>query len=657
MATAARAYTGFGLLLIAVHLAVGGSAGIYQAISLAAAGTVLLAVGVYRPPNAAGWLMISGALGLFAAGDIVTHATSWTTFPGPADVLYLTSYGLLLPGFVLLGGRTFPWRDWGGHVDAILITLSLGVAAWMVFLDDKVPLAASSETVVSFAYPVADTIAIGVMIRFALLPGRRTASYWLLVASLALLIGADASYVVPSLGGGYKLGSWLDAGWLGNYVLIGAAALHPSMCHVADEAGGPERVPVALRRMWLGGLAVLALPIAAIAEELTGRRPDVAVLFVAMAVLIAGLVARGVLLVNELERERRRAKDSELRLRMIFERAPVGISVGRGGIMSETNPALQRMLGYSANELKGRHYSELTYPEDRGLDVQAELDAGERDSFSVDKRYVSKDGRVVDTHVQMALDIEDGLGIAIIQDVTDRLELEAQLREAQKIEAVGKLAGGVAHDFNNLMTGVLGYSDLLLTTLEPDDPAREKIEAIREAAVRASELTQQLLAFGRRQILRTVDVDARDAVIRIEPLLRRTIGEDIRLVTIVDDEPVVVHADPTQLEQVVVNLAANAREAMPDGGTLTIGVRRDGDTAVLTVADTGVGMDEATQARVFDPFFTTKPFGSGSGLGLSTVHGIVGQSGGIVEVESEPGRGAHFRVRLPLAPVPRFAVA
>src|SRR5581483_7213183 len=118
-------------------------------------------------------------------------------------------------------------------------------------------------------------------------------------------------------------------------------------------------------------------------------------------------------------------------------------------------------------------------------------------------------------------------GIAIIQDVTDRLELEAQLREAQKIEAVGKLAGGVAHDFNNLMTGVLGYSDLLLTTLEPDDPAREKIEAIREAAVRASELTQQLLAFGRRQILRTVDVDARDAVIRIEPLLRRTIGEDI----------------------------------------------------------------------------------------------------------------------------------
>jgi signal transduction histidine kinase len=221
------------------------------------------------------------------------------------------------------------------------------------------------------------------------------------------------------------------------------------------------------------------------------------------------------------------------------------------------------------------------------------------------------------------------------------------------MDAIGKLAGGIAHDFNNLMTAVLGYSDLLLARMDgKDDGTREKVEGIRDAALRASDLTRQLLAFGRRQMLQMRDVDLRDVVLRSENLLGRLIGEDVRLDTVVSGEPVLVHADPTQLDQVVINLVVNAREAMPDGGTLTIVVMAVDGVAVLAVGDTGVGMDEATRSRIFEPFYTTKPFGEGSGLGLSTVDGIVAQSGGRIAVASTPGRGTTFTVRLPLVGAP-----
>jgi signal transduction histidine kinase len=281
-----------------------------------------------------------------------------------------------------------------------------------------------------------------------------------------------------------------------------------------------------------------------------------------------------------------------------------------------------------------------------------QLDTGRVDHFSFDKRYVKKDGSTMYAHVNIALE-PDTLGVSLIEDVTQRRELEEQLRQSQKMDAIGKLAGGIAHDFNNLMTAVLGYSDLLLGKLNGDDQAtREKVEGIRDAALRASDLTRQLLAFGRRQMLQTRDVDLRDVVLRSENLLRRLIGEDVRLDAVVASEPVFVRADPTQLDQVVINLAVNAREAMPGGGTLTIVVAAEEGEAVLAVGDTGVGIDEETRARIFEPFFTTKPFGEGSGLGLSTVDGIVAQSGGTIGVSSAPGRGTVFTVRLPLVEAP-----
>jgi signal transduction histidine kinase len=187
---------------------------------------------------------------------------------------------------------------------------------------------------------------------------------------------------------------------------------------------------------------------------------------------------------------------------------------------------------------------------------------------------------------------------------------------------------------------------------------REKIEAIRESAVRAAELTRQLLAFSRRQVMQTAELDLRDVVVRMDTLLRRVIGEDVRLQTMVGAEPVLVRADAAQLEQVVMNLVVNARDAVGGGGTITIAVLDDGSEAVLSVADDGAGMDEATRRRAFEPFFTTKALGEGSGLGLSTVDGIVGQSGGRIDVESAPGEGSVFTVRLPaVAGLPRVPAA
>jgi signal transduction histidine kinase/DNA-binding response OmpR family regulator len=248
-------------------------------------------------------------------------------------------------------------------------------------------------------------------------------------------------------------------------------------------------------------------------------------------------------------------------------------------------------------------------------------------------------------------------------DTTEHTELEAQLRQAQKMDAVGRLAGGVAHDFNNLLTVISAHSVFLLESIAPTDPRREDVEAIHDAGIRAAGLTRQLLAFSRKQILRPVVLDLNTVIGATRNMLGRLLGDDIDIVMSLDPHIGRVIADATQIDQVVVNLAVNARDAMPDGGRVTIttrnasvgaemtGARRiipPGDYVLLDVTDTGVGMDAAVQARLFEPFFTTKAVGSGTGLGLATVYGIVKQSAGYILVESTPSRGTSFQVYLPL---------
>ena|GEM_PF-3290041 len=653
--TAARAYLGLGTLAIALHFLLRNDSAVYGAVGLASAGLILIGTAYHRPRTWPAWTALAASQLLMALGDLVFDNLT-NAYPGPADFFYLAGDATLVVALALLAARSAK-SGFAAHLDALIVAFAVGIAAWPLVFSGSFDVSSLSAAV-SAAYPVADLLLLGVLARLLFLQDRRTTAYWLLVAAVVPLFIADGAYVIPALAGTYSSGtSWPDAGWLLSYVFFAVAALHPTMGSLV-EARDDAREPLSLRRGLLLGGALLTAPIATVAADVSGHAVDLKPVLTAIAVLLVLVILRFAAIVRELDRLRVRAQDSERKFRMIFERAPIGISVGRDGVMSETNPTFQRMLGYTGEELARMHYTEITEPDEPWLEVQHELDEGKRDRFSVDKRYVRKDGVLVDSHVHVALDLEDGLGISMIEDVTDRRALEEQLRQSQKMEAIGKLAGGIAHDFNNLMTAVIGYSDLLLMQFDADDRRRAKVDAIRESAVRASDLTRQLLAFGRRQLLLAEEVDVRGVVERMDTLLHRLIGEDIRLETVFGSEEVIVRADRTQLELVVMNLAVNARDAMPDGGTLTIAALSDGASAILSVIDDGLGMDEETVARIYEPFFTTKPVGEGSGLGLSTVHGIVGQSGGTIEVESASGGGTIFTIRLPLAhPMPLLPVA
>jgi PAS domain S-box-containing protein len=639
--TAVRAYLGLGAVAIAAYVAFGGVYPIYESLGLLAAGATVVGIGLHRPAALSGWIVLAVSEAIFGLSDI-TYFSGYDglpPFPSAADYGYLTADLLLAVALVLLIRHASPQRDLPSYFDAGVLALALSLLIWAAAFAGSFGSGMGLTRFFSVAYPVVDLLVLALVVRLLLVRGSRSFSFVALGLGVLCLLASDCWYVVPAVTDSYVAGTWRDMGWLSFYVLAGAAALHPSMTRLVVPR--PQALPI--RRVVFLVLSLVVLAVApAVQLALTGKVSvyPYAVIGGLMVLFVAARVAG---LVHDLERTRLEAEQSERRFRMIFERAPIGISVGRDGIMSETNPALQRMLGYTGAEFARMHYTEITDTDSRWSEVQHELDLGTRDAYAIDKRYVRKDGTVVDTHVHVALDLEDGLGISLIEDVTGRRELEEQLRQAQKMEAIGKLAGGIAHDFNNLMTAVIGYSDLLLR-----DYSDEKIEAIRDSAVRATDLTRQLLAFSRRQIMQPQEIDLREVVERMDSLLRRLIGEDVRLVTHTDERPVLVRADRTQLEQVVMNLAVNARDAMPAGGTLSLGVTASGHTALLAVTDTGTGIDAEILARIFEPFFTTKSLAVSSGLGLSTVHGIVGQSGGTIAVESDPGQGSRFTVRLPL---------
>jgi signal transduction histidine kinase len=303
------------------------------------------------------------------------------------------------------------------------------------------------------------------------------------------------------------------------------------------------------------------------------------------------------------------------------------------------------MLGWTEEEVLGHSYAIV--PDD-------------------ETRLKRKDGTLVDVVLSVAPLLDaDGRPrgtIAVITDVTERKRLELELRQSQKMEAVGRLAGGIAHDFNNLLTVIIGRGESVLANLERSDPSRWDVELMLATSERAATLTRQLLAFSRRQVLQPKVLALHEVVGNVVPMLRRLIGEDIEIHTVAGAAPGRVRVDPAQIEQVIMNLAVNARDAMPQGGVLMIttttadvtdvqarrlGGIQSGRWAILSVSDTGAGMDEETRVRVFEPFFTTKPLGQGTGLGLSMVYGIVEQHGGTITVESAPGRGTTFRIYLP----------
>jgi two-component system, cell cycle sensor histidine kinase and response regulator CckA len=337
------------------------------------------------------------------------------------------------------------------------------------------------------------------------------------------------------------------------------------------------------------------------------------------------------------------------------------------GNVASWNAGAQLIEGYKAEEIVGKHLStfymsaELARAQ-QNLDTAALVGRAEEEGFRV-----RKDGSTFWTNTVLSA-IHDSSGVLIgfakvVRDLTERKNWEVQLQQAQKLEAIGSLAAGVAHDFNNLLSVILSYSELLASGLKEADPMRSDLREIQTAGLLAVTLTRRLLAFGRQQVLQPKVVDLCRIIVALETMLRRLVGEEVEIVTELAPECGKVLVDPGQIEQVVMNLVVNARDAMPDGGKLTIDaseVLLDQDFAsehlgatpgphvLLAVSDTGVGMDEATRARIFEPFFTTKEPGKGTGLGLPTVFGIVKQSGGIIEVFSELNCGTKINVYLPM---------
>jgi PAS domain S-box-containing protein len=376
-------------------------------------------------------------------------------------------------------------------------------------------------------------------------------------------------------------------------------------------------------------------------------------------------VARDITQRKRVEEEMRQ---SQQKLHIHFEHTPLAVVEWDLDFrVAAWNPSAERIFGYSRQEALGQHARFIVPPQYRehveqiwqALLKQAGGTRSTNDN-------ITKGGRSISCEWYNTPLIDDSgrvLGVAsLVQDVTERVALEERLRQSQKMEAVGRLAGGVAHDFNNLLTVILGYSQILADGLPQGSRLADNTAQIKSAADRAAGITRQLLAFSRKSVLSPRVINLNDVVLNLDSLLRRLIGEDIEVRTLPANDLGSVKADPSQIEQVLMNLALNARDAMPRGGTVTLetaNVSLDatyapddqtvepGRYVMLSVSDTGEGMAPETQARIFEPFYTTKEIGKGTGLGLSMVYGIVKQSGGYIWVYSEPGRGTTFKIYLP----------
>jgi two-component system cell cycle sensor histidine kinase/response regulator CckA len=432
------------------------------------------------------------------------------------------------------------------------------------------------------------------------------------------------------------------------------------------HADDVPRVQAALRD-------VIASPGAPAPLELRWRHKDGSWRYIdAVAVNRLGEPAVGAIVVNFRDvTERHKAesalRESEERYRTLVEGVrDIIFALSPEGTIASLNPAFETITGWRREVWVGQPFERLVHPEDLplALDLLGRVVRGElRPASQFRVRTAKGEYRVGEFSATPQLHEGRLVGIlGIGRDVTERVQLEQQLRQSQKMEAVGRLAGGIVHDFNNILTAITGYADLLIEDLGGGDPRRLDAQEILKAADRAAGLTRQLLAFSRQQVLQPSVIDVNALVSDLEKMLRRLLGEDVDLGTRLEPTTGRVKADPGQLEQVIMNLAVNSRDAMPKGGKLTLETgnvdldeayaadhypARPGPYVMLAVTDTGVGMSAETQAHMFEPFFTTKEKGKGTGLGLATVYGIVKQSGGFIWVYSELGHGTTFKLYLP----------
>jgi PAS domain S-box-containing protein len=641
---------------------------------LSAGSVVAVAAGIYlhNPRPRSPWWLLAGGQLFFALGDVangsVNHALNVASFPVFADLLYLVGYPMVTLGFIRLVIRRNSGPGFGVLLNAGILTVGVALVAWVLFADPLLSLAGLTALgrTVAVVYLIADIALIGVVACLVLDSEPGTPVMRLFAGSVVALLVGDG---LAASGSGWPAVPLSELAYFAQYALWGAAVLHPSIATSARPSETREH-PITPRRLAALMAATLIAPAVLALQGIEGN-VDVAAITLGSVAMVALVVAAMADLISEqtAAMQRRLTLEAALRetsetLRAILDSSPLPIIVvDREHRVLFWSRAAEQLFGYTADETQGKRLPILMAEESNRTLVPRVL-AGE--SIAVQELPCqTKDGHVIKVRAHFA-PIRDDPGkvrgaISLMEDTSEVELLEAQLFEARKLESVGRLAGGIAHDFNNILTAVIGYADLSL-----DEPAgtdvSEYVVGIRDAAERAAGLTQQLLAFSRRQILQLQVLDVNEVVGGLQSMLRRLIGEQIELRIAPDPAAGCLRADRTQLEQVILNLALNSRDAMPSGGELVIGTSHQrytaanrqrpreigpGEYAVISVTDTGLGMDAQTRDHIFEPFFTTKSQGRGTGLGLATTYGIIKQSDGSVLVDSTPGRGTTFRLFFP----------
>ncbi len=617
------------------------------------------------------WSLVGVAFGVYGLGALValasTAAPSVEVLAPLAFVLEIAAYPVV---WVALSVQPWPKRT---ADDFVLISLDVAIVAWSAailiwhFLLYPVARDAGADFFTTFgaaAFPVGDIsliFALGAIVLYAQRTATRAALAVATVAIVSVFLG-DMISGVEDLQRSYVPGGL--SGVLYSGASIGFAAAAYIQWRAPDrDRGTPGLADYSRSIPWLPYVAVAVAFVAPTVRD--WNDPDMLRQHLpATGLLMALVVAR---LVFTARANARLATAERARLAAAVDQAAEAmVTTDRAGNVTYVNPAFTRITGYTAGEALGRSLGFLSEGADstRLAEVRAAFGRGENwEGRIVVER---KDGTEVEVTMAVA-PLRDAAGaisgsVAVARDISHERALEAQLAHAQRMEAVGRLAGGIAHDFNNILTAISGFGELASAEVSPGDPVAEDISEILKASERAAALTRALLAFSRRQVMEPTRVDLNDVLGGLRPMLGLMLGEDVELVIQPDPELGLALIDRGQLEQVIMNLTVNARDAMPGGGRLTIATANadidarhvrshvgavPGPYVKLTVSDTGAGMTPHVMEHAFEPFFTTKERDKGTGLGLSTVIGVVQQSGGTVAVESSPGGGSVFTILLP----------
>lgn len=656
---------------------------VYQAAGILAASTIAVATLIRKPGRSRHWWLLAAALGLWTIGDAIFSAYTFVLhreppYPSIADWAYLAGYATMLFAMrALIQSRNRPGLS--DLLDAVVIACGSGLIFWVVLIE---PVAQSTSAslagkLLSIAEPTFDLVLLVVLSQLLLTRGRQSFAFAALVSGAALLFGADVLYSLGALSGSYVDGSWIDGGWLLNYGLWAAAACHPSMREIHKFA----RVP-GTRMTWqrFAVLSAASVAVPAVLVHASERySAELLVLAGISTLIILFVLLRMTLLFREHARSETARQDAEARRELeqqsaerfqaaarmldsaIYEWTPENGMVWIGGLATT--------FGYPPEEAAQRNrdwWLSRVHPDDRTA-VEATSAASLIDGRDGNNefRWLASDGEYRDVwdrwQTVLNPDGTPNRKIGAFVDVTERNRLQDALHQSRKIEAIGQLAGGVAHDFNNLLLSVRAAAELATARAEDDPELQELLGEISGAADRGASLTQQLLTFSRKEVVEQRVIDLEASVDVLAPMLRRLLGEDVAVQADLAVNLWKVKADSTQIDQVLVNLCVNARDAMPNGGVVNVDARNvvlsaaaaerlgitAGDYAAVSVADSGHGMDSETAARIFEPFFTTKEQGKGTGLGLSTVYGIARQSGGAIGVETALRHGTTFTLYLP----------